>query len=192
MGCCILKLIPQVYILGGWYHWPPQVFLNNTFFLCEFICHSLFYLISASAPLKKFTVNNNDRPLAVIFNLSHSKNVLTIGAFRLSFFNSIFWHLALMIVILTERVKWQNLDYVPHPFFSSPQEWSLTPVKPGARCLNVRLCVMWSRAPRATPPLCPARPVTPSSAPAAEGPGRMATLAPSGRAWWRLLIKAGQ
>lgn len=86
------------------------------------VCHSLFYLISASAPLKKFTVNNNDRPLAVIFDLSHSKNVLTTGAFDYLFFNSASWHVALMLVILTERVKLQNLDYVPHPFFSSPQE----------------------------------------------------------------------
>lgn len=67
-------------------------------------------------------MNNNDRPLAVIFDLSHSKNVLTTGAFDYLFFNSASWHVALMLVILTERVKLQNLDYVPHPFFSSPQE----------------------------------------------------------------------
>lgn len=63
------------------------------------------------------------------------------------------------------------------------QEWSWTPVKPGVRCLNARRCAACSRAPRASPPPCPARPVTPSSAPAAGGPGRTAIPALSASPW---------
>lgn len=81
----------------------------------------------------------------------------------------------------------------PHLLFFL-QEWSWTPVKPGARCLNARRCAACSRAPRAGPPLCRVWPVTPSSAPGAEGRGRTAIPAPSASPWCHPhpLMKAGQ
>lgn len=74
------------------------------------------------------------------------------------------------------------------------QEWSWTPVRPGVRCLSARRCAVCSRAVRASLPLCPAPPVTPSSAPGAEGPGSTTTPALSSSPWCRRhsLVKAGQ
>ena len=74
------------------------------------------------------------------------------------------------------------------------QEWSWTPVEPGAQWLSARRCAVCSQALRASPLLCAAQPVTPSSAPAAEAPGRTATPAPSASPWCHPhpLMKAGQ